>query len=161
MRNERQSGEDQHQQAELGDLEGAADRPVEEIAADHVEERQHHHGKEKGGRRNAEDSVRPPFPHGVHLPEATFFSSPWNSSRTALALGSLALAFLTQSSMIGPERFLASACIAGVAVMMLAPAAFRASRPTLSARSHDWPLLRAAYSPANLSMIAWSCFGIL
>src|SRR6185295_10463809 len=161
VRDERQAGEDQHHQPELGDLEGAADRLVQQVAAHHVEEGEHHHGKEKGGCRDAEHGVRPPFPQRLHLPEATFFSSWWNSSSTALALGSLPLAFLSQSSMIGPERFFASACIAAVAGMMFAPAAFSASRPTLSARSQDWPLLRAAYSPANLAMIAWSCFGIL
>src|SRR6185436_15365441 len=146
---------------QLGDFEAAADRLVQQVAADDVEERQHHHAKKKGGGRDTKHGVRPPFPNRVHLPDATFFSSWWNSVSTARALGSLALAFLTQSSMIGPERFCASACIAGVAGMMFAPAALRASRPTLSARSQDWPLLRAANSPENLSMMAWSCFDSL
>src|SRR5687767_13020347 len=69
----------------------------------------------------------------------------------------LALAFLIQSSMIGPERFFASACIVASAVTTLAPAALSALRPTWSALSQDWPLLRAAYSKPCFSMIFWSC----
>ena len=45
MRHERQPGEDQHEQHELGDLKGAADRAVEKIACDDVDERQAHHGE--------------------------------------------------------------------------------------------------------------------
>ena len=40
VRDERQAGEDQHEQQELGDLEAAAQRPVEDVARHHVDERE-------------------------------------------------------------------------------------------------------------------------
>src|SRR6185295_17171854 len=95
-----------------------------------------HHQHEQDRRGDAEQRIGPPFPHVLdwlhkmkgrrtaralwspcwmdfYLPASTLFSSAWNSARIALALMHLALAFLIQSSMIGAERFCASARIAG------------------------------------------------
>src|SRR6185503_11520285 len=99
-----------------------------------------------------------PFATGAYFPAATFFSSAWNSARIALAFGTFTLAFAIQPSMIGPVAFFASALIAGLALTIFAPAAFRASIPTLSALSQDWPFERAAASPLIFSTMSWSCF---
>ena len=62
VRYQRQAGEDQHQQRELGDLEAAADRPVEQVARHHVGEGERHHAEEQDGGGHAEDGVGPPLP---------------------------------------------------------------------------------------------------
>ena len=145
--------------AELGDLEGAADRPVEQVARHHVDEREHHHAEQQDRGGDAERGVGAPFPDRArrrrhrrkgavrsapilvdlaqdYLPAATFFSSAWNSSRTALALMPLALACLIHSSMIGAGALLRLGLPSpGVAVTIVAAGASAARRrPTLSAR---------------------------
>src|SRR5204863_3846313 len=151
-----------------GQLECAADRTVQEVASDDVEEREHHQAEKRKGGSDAEHGIDLPFPlvrrgarqnkkgavstapnsRGIrrYLPALSFFSSWWNSSSACLAFGTFADAFFTQSSMMGPARFFDSACIAALAVTMFAPAFFSSSSPTLSARSHDCPFERAAYS---------------
>src|SRR5258706_9051254 len=157
VRDQRQSREDEDQEGELGELEGAADRPVEEIARHDVDERQQHHGEEEGGSGDAEDGIDPLLPDSFGLGHprslsAYFFStlifliSARNSSSAALASTPFALAFLIQSSMIGAESLRTSAVKAGSARAILAFAFFRDSIPFWSAASHDWPLERAAYS---------------
>ncbi len=62
VRHERQAGEDQHDQHELGDFECAAHRSVEDVAAHDVDDREQHHGEEDGGSGAAEDDVGAPLP---------------------------------------------------------------------------------------------------
>ena len=58
-RGERQSGEDQRQQQQLGDLEGAAQRPVEDVAADDVGRRQSHQAEQQNSRGGAQHAIEP------------------------------------------------------------------------------------------------------
>src|SRR3954469_19955695 len=161
MRHERQPGEDQHEQHELGDLKGAADRAVEKIACDDVDERQAHQGEKESGGGDAEDRIAPPLPAtlGLGHPRSltrlarylrsaeTFLISARNSSSAARASNLyFSLAFFTQSSMIGWERLRTSATKAGWACTILTFAFFSASMPFWSAASHDCPFERAAYS---------------
>src|SRR5919204_2193148 len=185
MRHERQPGEDQNQQRQLGHLEAAADRAIEEIARHHVDEREAHHGEEQRRGGDAEDRVGPPLPAAFGFGHARSLADPYerlgprlrggdetcylrsaviflisarNSSSTLRASNLyLSLAFFTQSSMIGCERLCTSATKRGSACTILTLAFFNASMPFWSAASQDWPLERAAYSYENLSMIAWSC----
>ena len=64
----------------------------------------------------------------------------------------LALAFLIQSSTIGAERFCTSATNAGLALTILTPDFWSASKPFLSASSQDRPARRAMCSPESLVM---------
>src|SRR5262245_40069858 len=149
-RHQRQSGEDQHEQHQLGDLERAAHGATEAVAGHDVYHGEEHHGEEDGGSGDAEDQVGialPPRGGRVHFPPAIFFSSSWNSARTLTASTPLALAFLIQSSMSGAERFRTSAAKAASAFTTLMPAFFAASRPLRSASSHETPAIRAMCSP--------------
>ena len=90
------------------------------------------------------------FARSIAVPKTSNFSK-WSLALRPLYFSS---ACLIHSSMIGAERFFASACICALAVTMLAPAALSAFKPTWSALSQDWPFERAAYSPACFSMTA-------
>src|SRR5439155_1543311 len=117
-------GEDQHHQHELGDLERAPHRPVEDVPRHHVHEREEHHGQEDGGGGDAENRVGAPLPPALgsaHRPAATFFSSSRNSARILAASTPLALAFWIQSSMIGADRFFTSTTRAASALTILRP----------------------------------------
>src|SRR5262249_29365894 len=162
---EGQPREDEHEEHELRHLEGAAQGSVEDVARHHVDYGEDHHGKEHGGGDRAEEDVGAALPgnrRGVgHLPAATFLSSSRNSTRIVAASTPLAFAFLTQSSTMGAERFCTSATKAGLAFTIFTPDFFKASRPFLSASSHEAPASRARCSPESFSMMAWSSFGIL
>src|SRR5207249_1728869 len=152
-RHERQPGEDQHHQHELGDLERAPHRPVEDVPRHHVHEREEHHGQEDGGGGDAENRVGAPLPPALgsaHRPAATFFSSSRNSARILAASTPLALAFWIQSSMIGADRFFTSATRAASALTILTPDFLSASKPFWSASSQDRPACRAIHSPQIL-----------
>jgi hypothetical protein len=58
-RGERQPGKDQRQQQQLGELEGAAQRPVEDIAADDVGRRQSHQAEQQDSRSGAQHAIEP------------------------------------------------------------------------------------------------------
>ena len=58
-RGERQPGKDQRQQQQLGDLEGAAQRPVEDVAADDVGRRQRHQAEQQDGGGGAQRAIEP------------------------------------------------------------------------------------------------------
>src|SRR5207245_5686506 len=121
-RHEWQPGEDQHHQHQLGHLERAPHRAAEDVPRHHVYEREEHHGQEDGGRGDAEDRVGASLPH---WPAPTFFSSSRNSARILAASTRLALAFWTQSSMIGADRFFTSATKAGSASTVWPPGLVR------------------------------------
>src|SRR5712691_2008182 len=163
-RHQGQPREDQHDQHELGDLEGATHRAAEDVARHHVDRGEHHHGEEDGGRGGTEERIGAPRPlraGRAHLPAATFFSSSWNSVRVLAASTPLARAFVIQSSMIGAERFFTSATKAGLALTILTPDFFSASIPFWSASSHDLPARRAMCSPEIFSIASWSALGSL
>src|SRR3984893_18523716 len=141
-RDEWQPREDQHQQHQLGHFESAAQRAVEDVARHHVHHGQEHHGEKDDGGDHAQERIGAPLPpllRSAHLPAATFFSSSRNSARILAASTPLALAFLIQSSTMGAERFWTSATKAGLALTILTPDFFSASRPFLSASSHEAP----------------------
>ena len=58
-RDQRQPGENQRQQQKLGDLEGAAQRPVEDVAADHVGRGQRHQAEQQHGGGGAQRAIEP------------------------------------------------------------------------------------------------------
>src|SRR5215510_11762921 len=161
---EREPREDQHEQHQLGDLEGAPQRPAEQVARHHVHERERGHGQENGGGGDAEEPLGTPLPAvggRAHCPAATFFNSARNSARILAASTPLALALVIQSSTMGAERFCTSATKAGLAWTILTPDFCSASRPFLSASSQDWPASRARCSPESLVMMSWSTLGSL
>src|SRR5438105_14710588 len=156
---ERQAREDQHEQHQLGDFEGAAQRPVEDVARHHVGHGEGHHQEEDGGSGDAEERVGAPLPPllgRAHLLAATFFSSSRNSVRILEASSPLALAAVIHSSMIGAERFLTSATNAASALTILTPDFLSASMPLPSAASHELPARRAMCSPEIFSMASRS-----
>src|SRR4051794_7430315 len=96
-----------------------------------------------------------------YLAASSFFSSSWNSAYAFAPSTPFAFADLIHSCASGSVRLRTSAMKAGLASMICTLAAFSASRPPLSAASHDLPASRASASPDTDMIASWSCFGSL
>src|SRR5712692_5085483 len=148
VRYQRQAGEDQHQQRELGNLERAAQREIEQVARHHVDEGDEHQDEQDRRGRDAEHRVGAPLPAGLHgyLPDSSFFSS-WRNSASTLAPSTfLAFAALIHSSSSTLAFAMTSLTNAGLALAICTPLFFSPSSPFWSAASHDLPLVRATCS---------------
>src|SRR5262245_59787377 len=169
-RGERQSGKDQRQQQQLGDLEGAAQRPVEKIAADDVRCGQRHQAKQQDRRGGSQPAIEPGAglcgvrchgPRLCHLPAATRLTSSRNSASTLAPSTPLALAALIQLSSSGLVLSRTPLASSGEASSNRRPYFFISSRPARSASSQDLPTSRASASPERERMASWSSLGSL
>ena len=105
-RDERQPREDQHRHQDLGDLEAAGHRVVEQVAPHHVGEREEHHREQHRAGDEAEHGLEPA--REAREARRHFFivcssrlTSAWNASSAFLPSTPFASAALIQSWMIG------------------------------------------------------------